>query len=64
MAGFNGKKYRRYVILGLVAIDLVVILILVFVPIKFLNTTLRKEAYAKDREVKRLIDFEVFGFTK
>jgi hypothetical protein len=57
---FDAKKAKLAVKLGMPFFALLVILTFIVLPVKWYNSALRREAQAKNRDVERLIDVDVF----
>jgi hypothetical protein len=62
MEDFEPKKYKKYVVIAMPLIAALSILLFVFLPVKFLNKTLEKEAEEKNKEVEKVIDINLFDW--
>jgi TRAP-type C4-dicarboxylate transport system permease small subunit len=61
---FDAKKAKRMVKIIAPIIALLAIIAFIVLPVKFWNTTLRKEAESKDRQVERIVDINLFDWLK
>lgn len=62
MENFNARKYKLFIKIGMPLLAVISIMLFVFLPIKFLNKALEKEAVQKDREIERVIDVNFFDW--
>ena len=62
MDGFNAKKYKTIVKIVMPLLAGLTIFLFVFLPVKFLNTALEKEAKEKNEDVERVIDINLFDW--
>lgn len=62
MEDFKPKKYKKYVIMGLPVLAILMIFLFVFLPVKFLNKAVEKEAEVKQKEIEKKIDVDLFDW--
>lgn len=58
------KQAKFWVKLTAPILAIVIILIFIVLPVKFINTALRKESEEKKTEINRAIDFNLFDWLK